>query len=736
MAYAITLPQRRRHRINFAAILAALFLVASPCAAQAVPQAKAPEAQLPLDVSKYPGLVPEFGRLAGKLQHDLQYPPARAQSHLLPLLSESTMSYAAFPNYGDVLHQALTIWQQELQESQVLRDWWQHGEIATNGPKIVDALDKVYQLSQYLGEELVVSGALDGRDPRLLVVAELRKPGLKEFLQQMVSQLPVTAKPPVRVLDLQELAAAEDTLRAKQLILLVRSDFVVAALDLATLRNFNARLDAGSREFVSAPFGQRVAQAYEDGVTVLIAADLHKLLDLVPRGTPQTQLAFQRSGFADVRYAVWKHNMVSGQAVTQAELSFIGPRHGVASWLAAPAPLGSLDFVSPKAIAAGAVVLKSPAAIFEDVKELATAFNSNAFATLGQSEQALNLSLKDDLLSLLGGEIALELDNLTPPPAEWKTMLRVSDPVHLQQTLTKLAAIAHFEVKQSDQEGVTYYTVHNPSKQPSAEIGYAFLDGYLVVASSPATLAEGIRLHRAGESLGKSPKLQASLPPGHSSDASALFYQDPSAAAALSLQQLPPEMAQTLSRLASASTPAVVCLYGEESAISEASTSPALDAGMVLVASAIAIPNLLRSRTAANEASAVGILRTVNTAQVTYATTYPDRGFAPDLATLGPLPPGTGAASADHADLLDATLVNASCTAGAWCEKSGYRFRLTAVCLEHQCMEYLVVATPVSADTGTRNFCSTKDGVIRYQAGPPLTAPVTGSECRKWPPLQ
>ena len=61
----------------------------------------------------------------------------------------------------------------------------------------------------------------------------------------------------------------------------------------------------------------------------------------------------QRTGFGDVKYLVWEHKSVADQAVSQAELSFIGPRHGVASWLAVPALLGSLDFVSPKAMLAG-----------------------------------------------------------------------------------------------------------------------------------------------------------------------------------------------------------------------------------------------------------------------------------------------------------------------------------------------------------------------------------------------
>src|SRR5260370_26752865 len=139
---------------------------------------------------------------------------------------------------------------------------------------------------------------------------------------------------------------------------------------------------------------------------------------------------------------------------------------------------------------------------------------------------------------------------------------------------------------------------------------------------------------------------------------------------------------------------------------------------------------------AANEASAVGSLRTVNTAQVIYATNYPQKGYAPNLATLGRDPRGPNVESANHAGLLNETLASESCTSDAWCTKSGFHFRVTAVCNQHLCKEYVVLATPIDSNTGARSFCSTSDGVIRFKMGPPLTSPVSVSECRAWRPLQ
>src|SRR5207245_10660397 len=107
-----------------------------------------------------------------------------------------------------------------------------------------------------------------------------------------------------------------------------------------------------------------------------------------------------------------------------------------------------------------------------------------------------------------------------------------------------------------------------------------------------------------------------------------------------------------------------------------------------------------------------------------------------DLATLGPGFGGTVVESADHASLIDATLGNAICAGGAWCTKFGFRFLITAVCKQQLCKEFVVVGTPVTSNEGTRSFCSTSDGVVRFKTGPPLTSPVSASECRAWSPLQ
>ncbi len=129
---------------------------------------------------------------------------------------------------------------------------------------------------------------------------------------------------------------------------------------------------------------------------------------------------------------------------------------------------------------------------------------------------------------------------------------------------------------------------------------------------------------------------------------------------------------------------------------------------IILIIAAIAIPNLLRSRIAANEASAVGSLRTLNTAEITYNTSYPTAGFACTLGAMGP-PSGSASATSTAAGLIDANLASGI--------KSGYTITVACVGGGTPTVNYQSTAAPVSAGvTGQRFFCSDASGVIKYDA--------------------
>ena len=133
---------------------------------------------------------------------------------------------------------------------------------------------------------------------------------------------------------------------------------------------------------------------------------------------------------------------------------------------------------------------------------------------------------------------------------------------------------------------------------------------------------------------------------------------------------------------------------------------------IILIIAAIAIPNLLRSRMAANEASAVGSLRTINTAEVTFSTTYPTTGFG-NLGVLGGTASncaGSTYATSSNACLIDDVLANTKI-------KSGYNFTATAGSGTPS-VTYTSLAVPsANGQSGSRAFCSDQSGVIRFNAG-------------------
>ena len=130
---------------------------------------------------------------------------------------------------------------------------------------------------------------------------------------------------------------------------------------------------------------------------------------------------------------------------------------------------------------------------------------------------------------------------------------------------------------------------------------------------------------------------------------------------------------------------------------------------IILIIAAIAIPNLLRARMASNESSAVGSTRTINTAEVTYNSTYPTVGFTSVLANLG------GTASPCVSGTASACLIDSVLASGT---KSGYSFAMTAGSTTGTPQpSYNIIATPVIPNqTGTRYFCSFEDAVVRYSS--------------------
>lgn len=139
---------------------------------------------------------------------------------------------------------------------------------------------------------------------------------------------------------------------------------------------------------------------------------------------------------------------------------------------------------------------------------------------------------------------------------------------------------------------------------------------------------------------------------------------------------------------------------------------------IILIIAAIAIPNFLRSRVAANQASAVESLRTLGTAEFTYSSTY-NRGYTATLGYLGP-PPSGSADDVTHAAIVD-NVLSGTAAGGATAmtsTKNGYRFTYSpGVPINGQILSFTINADPVTrGTTGLNSYFVDQTGVVRQNA--------------------
>jgi type IV pilus assembly protein PilA len=151
---------------------------------------------------------------------------------------------------------------------------------------------------------------------------------------------------------------------------------------------------------------------------------------------------------------------------------------------------------------------------------------------------------------------------------------------------------------------------------------------------------------------------------------------------------------------------------------------------MILIVVAIAVPRLFRSRIAANEATAISALQSINRAQSEYHAKYPTSGFAGKLSELGGKT--SCQASSSSACLLDHMIADGA--------KSGYKFSMQPVARSENGVvtEYVAGAAPQEYNkSGVRTFCTQSDGMIRYTANVEHTSvPPDAAVCRTATPLE
>jgi hypothetical protein len=527
--------------------------------------------------AKYLALLGDFAILQKQFAA-IPGPGLRYSSDLLAYVPEHTVVYAAIPNLANTLGEAGRLFQDRMQESPALRAWWKQQQVG-KGPKLEDMLNQMKTFNSYLGDEIVFAVEKNGTNYSApVILAKVKQGGLETFLQTQAALQtvpnPFTATPRP----------------GRPLMVDISGDLLIASPDLAELQKATTRAQQytqtqSASAFAETPFYQQIARSYQQGAEWLLCADMEQIV--AQHVSTESKGSDLPPGIADVRYLTMEHREVDGKTESHADLKFASERQGVASWLAAPASMGSLDFVSPDASMVTSAVIKNPRSIMEEIFKMIGSGNANFEQSLSEFESKTGLNVLNDIAAPLGGEVTMAFDGPMIPTPRWKLIFEVYDPSTLQSTIAKLVdsfnregnTAGHAVQLTTRQVGSrTYYVISSPNR-PNSEVDYTFVDNYLVAAPDIATISRAIQSREAGYTLAHSSGFQALLPSDGYTNFSAIFYHNigpvvgPLAAQLKASGALNRQQQQSVDALTANSAPGLIYAYGEPDRIVVASNS-------------------------------------------------------------------------------------------------------------------------------------------------------------------
>ena len=530
--------------------------------------------------AKYLALLGDFAAMQKRFDA-IPGPGLRYSSDLLAYVPDHTVIYAAIPNLTATLGEAGQVFEERLQQSPSLRDWWGQQQKG-KGAKLGDVITQLKTFSSYLGDEIVLAVAKDGPTySSPVVLAKIQQPGLDGFLQNEMRRLNTNGTH--AALQIVRDPSAVSSSPGRPFLVYLSNDVLVASPDPAELRRAVARLQPSSvSHFAETPLYEQVVRSYQQGAGWLFCADMEQI---VAQNVPDSTNKQLPPGIGDVRYLTMERREVGGKTENRAALTFASERHGVASWLAAPASMGGLEFISPDASMVNSLVIKNPRSIVEDLFQLIDGSDPNFAQELAKFEAKAGVSVLDDIAAPLGGEVTFAFDGPVLPTPRWKVVFEVYDPATLQSTIGKLVASFNSEAQRSNgslqlakQEvgSQTYYTIHN-SKQPNFEVDYTYVDSYLIAGPDINTVSGAIRNRQSGNSLPHSPTFQALLPSDEYTNFSAIFYHNigpvvgPLVDQIKAVGTLTAQQERSIATLQANTAPGLIYVYGEPNRIVVAS---------------------------------------------------------------------------------------------------------------------------------------------------------------------
>ena len=311
-------------------------------------------------------------------------------------------------------------------------------------------------------------------------------------------------------------------------------------------------------------FGKRVAQSYASGAGWLFAVDMEQILPARVRDSKGV------TGLQNIRYLVVERTQNLGRTENSATVSFTGARSAMANWLAAPAPMGTLDFISPDATFAASFVVNQPQALLAQLSNVSSAFT--------QIQNATGVDVTNDIAATLGGEMTIAVDGPLLPSPSWKVAVEVNNPSRLEWSIEQMVKAAQqaqpdagIQLTNEFIGGLTYYVL-STAKSPIA-VNYVFTDGYLLMAPNHGLLATSIQNRTAGITLTGSTTFRQQLPQNGQMNFSALVFYNASAAIAPMADQLKQtkfltaDQQKALEALTADRAPTLIYAYAEQDRI-------------------------------------------------------------------------------------------------------------------------------------------------------------------------
>jgi hypothetical protein len=323
--------------------------------------------------------------------------------------------------------------------------------------------------------------------------------------------------------------------------------------------------------FPTSPLGARLLESYQNGAGLILAANMEQIVtQRVPTANVPNPATLV--GIDNLRFVVAESKTSVASPMNTASFTFSGDRHGLASWLANPGPMGSLEFVSPQASFATAFVTRNPRQLLSELiaaagPQAATQIND----ALNMIQQHAGFSPLDDVAGSLGGEATIAVDGPLLPIPSWKIAVEVDNPARLEWAIEQLVAAIHSDQPDSgvalvneSVNGRTFYTL----TLSKAKVEYIFVDGYLLLAPSRALLTSAIDGRASGQTLPRSDSFRAQLPLDTHTDFSAVAFYNLASAVGPLVDQLnatgllTPDQQKRIATLTSNRQPTLVYAYG------------------------------------------------------------------------------------------------------------------------------------------------------------------------------